>query len=145
MSAIATFTKLPIQTLGSLAADYDRILETQGVEVADYGWSGWVMATVLAYLDEQEISLTEEYGELSTALSESTEATVIILTARLKELYRSRLAESSFSVDALRDYYNAFNESSEPGAGQPMLDGIKCLRESLDALDSESVVVVGIG
>ena len=55
MSAIASFTKLPKSALEGLrealasGTDYDY-LRANGREVAEYRWSGYVLATLLPYL-----------------------------------------------------------------------------------------------
>src|SRR5881227_1940582 len=73
MSAIATFTKIPPLAIPGLweAAmpvksglfrapknNFGEYLETYGTEVADYPWSGYVLATLLVYLaDEHAVDL----------------------------------------------------------------------------------------
>ena len=104
-----------------------------------------MLNTVLVYSEEQGIDLTDQHKELSDAIYESTETSAIILTVQHKDTFLSRLGEANFSLEALRDYYNEFNECSEAGAGQPMVDAIGCLRQSLEALDADSVIVLGIG
>ena len=81
MSAIASFIKLPktaIEGLRQVALPRKRLfgkprdsyldyLYRHGQDVADYQWSGFILATLLPYLEEQhQITLMKsEYDELS--------------------------------------------------------------------------------
>ncbi len=76
MSAIASFIKLPKSALEGLrkasTGGTDRnYLSTNGREVAEYRWSGDVLATLLPYLEEKhQIDLMKsEYGELAAFLT----------------------------------------------------------------------------
>lgn len=42
------------------------------------------------------------------------------------------------------EYFREFNETDDPDAGKWMLDGIRAFRQSLSALDEDSVIVFGI-
>jgi len=150
MSALASFIKLPKSSLDGLRrataqGGFDRFLQQHGRPVADYEWSGFMLATLLPYLDEHQIRLMKsEYDELATFLSQSLQATCFIFTDAHRQQYVARLAPDSFSEEKLQDYYNEFNATEEPGSGQPMLDGIRALRQSLSALDESSVIVFSI-
>ena len=85
-----------------------------------------------------------DYDELSRYLCQARRATVFILTHEHRTAYTSKLAREP-SEQTLRDYYNVFNETTEPDAGEPMLDGIRVIRQSLDQTDESSVVVLIIG
>jgi hypothetical protein len=61
---------------------------------------------------------------------------------RLK--YADRLDAAKFSEEQLRDYYNEFNETAEPGIGKPMIEGIKAFQQALRSIDQSSVVVLSI-
>jgi hypothetical protein len=147
MSAIASFTKLPKSSLDGLRkattqGSFDTFLQQHGKSVADYEWSGFILATLLPYLDEQQIRLMKsEYDELATFLSQTLQATCFIFTDAHRAAYADRLAPESFSEQKLCDYYNEFNASAEPDAGQPMRDGIRAFRQSLSALDGDSMIV----
>ena len=114
--------------------------------MASYDWSGYVLATLLPYLDEQGIDLIKsEYDDLSRFLSEKRESTCFILTNAQKEKYVGQLESASFGEDALRDYYNEFNATEESEIGKAMLDGITSIRESLESIDDSSIVLLNIG
>ena len=150
MSAIASFTKLPRTSLSGLCeaatqGGFETFLRQQGKPVANYKWSGYVLATLLPYLDEHQIQLMKsEHDDISTFLSQTLQATCFIFTDSHRQVYASRLAPESFSEAALRDYYNDFNATDEFDAGKSMLDGIRALRQSLSALDGDSVIVFSI-
>jgi hypothetical protein len=146
MSAIASFIKLPAAAAEELRMDYDQCVEERGQEVADYGWSGYVLATLLPYLQEHDIDLMHSsYDALATRLCQAREATVFIFTPAHREAYLPKLSPAQFSGDELRDYFNEFNGCTEPEMGQAMLDGIAALQESLASLDADSIVLLTIG
>ena len=160
MSAIASFTRIAQVDLeglrdaavprknwrGRATDEYPAYLAAHGTEVATYAWSGYVLATLLPFLQEQGIDLMEsEYDDLATHISSERRISCFILTEPHRAAYLEKLAPDGFTVDALRDYYNEFNECSDPEAGLPMLEGIAALRQSLESLDDQSVVVVAIG
>jgi hypothetical protein len=160
MSAIASFIKLPKTALdglrdaaipkkrlfGSPHDTYHDYLRQHGQEVADYKWSGYVLATLLVCLQEQhQIDLMHsEYDQLSTFLTKSRGNTHFIFTDSHKQAYLPKL-DGGFSEQSLCDYYNKFNGSAETEAGKPMLDGVCAFRQSVSTLDEGSVVVFGIG
>jgi hypothetical protein len=69
-----------------------------------------------------------------------------VLTISLKKNFLPQLLPESFTEEALRDYYNEFNATNEPPeVGKAMLDGVRALRESLQSLDDDSIVLLSIG
>ena len=160
MSAIASFIKLPKTALGGLREtaipkkrlfgsprdNYPDYLRQHGQPVADYKWSGFVLATLLVYLQkQQQIDLMHsDFDELSTFLSKSRGATHFIFTNAHKQAFLAKL-DGEFSEQVLCAYYNEFNGSAETEAGKPMLDGIRAARQSLSALDDSLVILFSIG
>jgi hypothetical protein len=160
MSAIAGFIKLPKTAIEALckAAPKKRLfaapcdtyydyLRQNGQVVAEYRWSGYVLATLLPYLEEKhQIDLMKsEYDALATTLSTARRATHFVFTNELKSKYLDKLDTLSVSEDELRNYYNEFNTANESAAGKPMLDGVKTLREALSRVDDSSVILFIIG
>lgn len=159
MSAIASFIKLPKTALDGLRQvavpkkrlfgkprdGYLNYLQRHGQRVADYQWSGYVLGTLLPYLGEQHhITLMDsEYGELGQFLTDSRNATHFIFTDAHKRAFLTKL-EGQFSEQAMGEYFREFNETDDPDAGKWMLDGIRAFRQSLSALDEDSVIVFGI-
>lgn len=109
MSAIASFVKLPktaLEGLRQVAVPKKRLfgtprdryldyLQQHGQQVADYQWSGFVLATLLPYLEEQhQITLMDsEYDELGNFLTDSRKATHFIFT-----MFTSRHFSRSWTV-----------------------------------------------
>lgn len=146
MSAIADFIRLPATAVEQLRSNYDQTLQRLGQPAASYEWSGYVLATLLSYLDEHDINLMKSpYDALTTELCQSRGATIFIFTPAHKDAYLSRLSPEQYSADELRDYFNDFNASDEAEIGQAMLDGIASIRDSLASLDADSVIVFSIG
>lgn len=146
MSAIASFIKFPIDAVEELRNDYDQCVQDQGVEVADYGWSGYVLGTLLSYLQDNDIDLMESpYGALASDLCETRGASVSFFTPAHKAAYLAKLSPAQFSSEELRDYFNEFNACNEPEIGEAMLDGIDSIQKSLASLDEKSVILFTIG
>ena len=120
-------------------------LKQHGRVVANYEWSGYVLATLVVYLEkERSVDLMKsEFDELSSFLSEARAGTYFIFTDSHKAFLPQ--LEAEFSEQELCDYYNKFNATEEPDAGVPMVDGVRAFRDSLSTVDSASVVVLGIG
>ncbi len=112
MSAIASFIKVPKSALKGLrnavasGTDYDY-LQSNGQQVAGYGWSGYVLATLLPYLQEKhQIDLMKaEYDDIAASLTAATGATHFIFTPSQKAAFLNRLDTALFSEEELRDYF----------------------------------------
>ena len=151
MSAIASFIKLPKSALEGLrdaaagGTDHDY-LRVNGRDVAEYRWSGYVLATLLPYLEEKhQIDLMKsEYDELAAFLTNTTGATHFIFTPGQRGAFLNRLQPRSFSEEEMRQYFNEFNATNEQEIGRAMLDGVSALRESLGQIEDTSVVVFSI-
>jgi hypothetical protein len=151
MSAIASFVKLPKSALEGLrnaaagGTDHDY-LSANGREVAEYRWSGYVLATLLPYLEEKhQIDLMKsEYDELAAFLTSTTGATHFIFTPSQRTAFLNRLEPRAFSGEAMRQYFNEFNATNEREIERAMLDGVSALHESLGQIEDSSVVVFSI-
>jgi hypothetical protein len=161
MSAIGSFILLPKSSLDGLRGAakprkrlfgapkdiyWDYLRET-GREVADYDWSGYVLATLLEWLkDQRQTDLrSSEHGELAKYLSSERHSMHCIFSKQHKDSYLEKLDPSGVSIEELCDYYNEFNETNEPDAGLPMIDGLRALHQSLSEIDDASVVLLIVG
>jgi len=146
MSTVAEFIRLAATAVEQLSTDYDSTVQQHGLAAARFNWSGYVLATLLPYLEEHGIDLMQSpYEALTTQLSRTRGATIFIFTPAHKSAYSDRLSPAQFSADDLRDYFNEFNETDEAEIGQAMLDGITSIRQSLAGLDADSVILFSIG
>ena len=139
MSAIASFIRLPKASLdefrqATAQGGYDRFLRQHGEKAADYQWSGFVLATLLPYLEErhQVRLMKSEHDALATFLTQNRRATHFIFTDAHRHAYLDRLAPESFSESELCAYYNEFSASGESEAGRPMLDEISSVAAKSD-------------
>jgi hypothetical protein len=146
MSAIATAILVRRSDLERVATGSDHGAVEQARTIGDYRWSGYVLATLLPYLEEhRNIDLMKsEFDALSTRLSKERHATHFILTDSHTR-WLADLDAEKFSEVELRDYFNEFNESNEDGVGRAMLDGIRFIRGALAEIDAESAVILRIG
>lgn len=125
---------------------YFDVLGSRGTKLTAYDWSGYFFATLLPYLDEKGIHIMKsEFDELSTFLTDARCATTFILTDQHKRDYLTKLDPKDYDKDTLRKYYEEFNETEEPEAGQAMLDAITVLQENLRQLEPSKVIILGIG
>jgi gluconate kinase len=112
----------------------------------EYGWSGYVLATLLPYLDEQGIDLMHsDHDEVASTLSKTRAGSVLVLTSDHRERYLARLDPSEFDGAVLRRYYEESNETAAEGVDYAMLDGIAFFRDTLAPLESTIVAVLIIG
>jgi gluconate kinase len=112
----------------------------------EYGWSGYVLATLLPYLHEQGIDLMHsDHDEVVSTLSKTRAGSVLVLTSDHRERYLARLDPSAFDGAVLRRYYEESNETAAEGVEYAMLDGIAFFRDTLATLESAIVAVFIIG
>ena len=131
---------------GGTRDGYHDYLGSHGHEVAQYGWSGYVLATLVRYLDEQGIDLLHSgHDQVASTIAQTREGSVFVLTSDHRERYLARLDPSAFDGAALRRYYEEFNEPAAEGVDYAMLDGIAFFRDTLAPLQSTIVAVFIIG
>jgi hypothetical protein len=122
------------------------VLRSQTITRIEYGWSGNVLVTLLAYLDEQGIDLMHsDHDQLASTISQTRESSVFVLTSDHRERFVARLDPSRFDGAVLRGYYEEFNEMTAEGVDYAMLDGIAFLRDTLAPLQSTLVAIFIIG
>jgi len=123
---------------------YWDYLRANGRPIADYPWSGYLLATVLEWLQEKHgIDLmTSSEDELANLLNTARGATHFVLPVEHRIAYLERLDPSAFSAEAFRGYYNAFHETDETDLGTSMEDGIGLLRRLLTAVDENSLAIL---
>jgi hypothetical protein len=122
------------------------VLGRQTITHIDYGWSGYVLATLLPYLDEQGIDLMHsDHDEVASTISQTREGSVFVLTSDHRERYLARLDPSAFDGAVLRRYYEEFNETAAEGVDAATLDAIAFFRDTLAPLQSAIVAVLIIG
>jgi len=111
----------------------------------EYSWSGYVLVSLLHYLDEQGIDLMHsDQDQVGSTISETRESSVFVLTSDHRERYLACLDPSAFDGAVLRRYYEERNELSADGVEYAMLDGIAFVRDTLAPLQSEKVAVLVI-
>jgi hypothetical protein len=122
------------------------VLGRETITRIEYAWSGYVLATLLPYLDKQGIDLLHsDHDEAASTLSQTRQGPVFVLTTDHRERYLARLDPSQFDGAVLRRYYEEFNETAAEGVDYAMLDGIAFLRDTLAPLESALVALLIIG
>jgi hypothetical protein len=123
---------------------YWDYLRANGWPIADYRWSGYVLATVLEWLQEKHgIDLmTSSEDDLANLLNKARGATHFVLPVEHRMTYLERLDPAAFSADEFRGYYNAFHETDEKDLGTSMQDGIAMLKQLLSAVDENSLALL---
>jgi gluconate kinase len=126
--------------------EFCDVLGRETITRIEYAWSGDVLATLLPYLDERGIDLMHsDHHEVASAISQTREGSVFILTSGHRQRYLVRLDPSAFDGIVLRRYYEEFNETAAEGVDYAMLDGIAFFRDTLAPLESAIVAVLIIG
>ena len=89
------------------------VLSRETITRIEYAWSGYVLVTLLPYLDEQGIDLLHsDHDEVALTLPQTREGSVFVLTSDHRERYLARLDPSQFDGAVLRRYYEEFNETA---------------------------------
>jgi hypothetical protein len=126
--------------------EFGDVLGRETITRIEYSWSGYVLATLLPYLDEQGIDLLHsDHDEAASTLSQTREGSVFVLTSDHRERYLTRLDPTEFDGAMLRRYYEEFNETAAAGVDYALLDGIAFFRDTLAPLESALVAVLIIG
>jgi hypothetical protein len=142
-SFVVSESALP--TVQAAASPWD-VLGREAVTRFEYSWSGDVLTTLLACLDEQGIDLVHsDRDEVATAISESRGGTAFVLTSDHRERYEARLDPSAFDGAVLRRFYEELNQTTAEGVEYALLDGVAFFRDTLAPLESASVAVLVIG
>ncbi|OWA37678.1 hypothetical protein B9G55_06425 [Saccharibacillus sp. O16] len=154
MSMLTEFRAIPVARLDELErrAESDRedgefytFLERNSRELLEYNGSGYIYATLLEYLAEQDIDLEEsEYDQLAVKLSMTKYAFCTALTVSHKRNYLDQLNPEHFDAEELGEYYNEFNGTSDDPeeVGQDMREALRVLHANVSQIDSESVVLL---
>jgi hypothetical protein len=122
------------------------VLGRETITRFEYAWSGSVLAKLLTYLDEQGIDLMHsDHDEVASAISQTREGSIFVLTSDHRERYVARLDPSAFDGAVLRRYYEELNETAAEGVEYAMLDGIAFFRDTLEPLESAIVAVFIVG
>jgi gluconate kinase len=128
------------------AEEFWDVLGRETITRIEYGWSGYALATLLRYLDEQGIELMHSvHDQVASTISQIREGSVFVLTSDHRERYLARLDPSAFDGAVLRSYYEESNEMAAEGVDYAMLDGIAFFRDTLAPLQSTIVAVFIIG
>jgi hypothetical protein len=86
-----------------------------------------------------------DHDEVASAISQSREGSVFVLTTDHRERYLVRLDPSAFDGAVLRRYYEQLSETAAAGVEYAMLDGIAFLRDTLAPLEAGIAAVLIIG
>jgi hypothetical protein len=159
MSSIASAALVPLIALGRLreAAQpksrffgpprdaFPELIRDVGEALPDYDGQGFVLATLLAYLQDQQINLlTSDHSQLAEYLARERHATFVVLTEQHRAAALARLDPAAYDAAVLERYYEEFVEHSAPGAGVAMLEGVAFLRATLAAVKPGTVALVTI-
>ena len=130
------------EPLRGTSDEFWDVLGRETITRFEYAWSGYVLAALLSYLDEQGIDLLHsDHDEAASTLSQTREGSVFVLTSDHRERYLARLDPSAFDGAVLRRYYEEFNEMTAEGVDYAMLDGIAFFRDTLAPLQPAIVAV----
>jgi hypothetical protein len=136
----------PRKRIRGASDEFWDVLGRETITRIEYAWAGSILATLLPYLDEQGIDLLHsDHDEVASAISQTREGSVLVLTSDQRERYSARLDPSRFDGAVLRRYYEELNETAAEDVDNAMLDGIAFFRDTLAPLDSAIVAVCTIG
>lgn len=143
VSAIASCYVVSSSVPAQLVADpgeWKRLLTS--AHKLDYPWSGYVIATLVPYLDEHGVDLGG--SELAMPLTNASGMSCIVLTHD-HQRFLDKLDPASHDRGALRAYYEEFTGAPADGVDDAMVDGIRFLRDAITALTDHTIGLVVIG
>jgi hypothetical protein len=136
----------PAQRIDRGADEFWAVLGREAVARIEYSWSGYALATLLRYLEEQGIDLMHsDHDQTASTISQTREGSVFVFTSDHRERYLARLDPSAFDGAVLQSFYEELNETAAAGVEYAMLDGIAFFRDSLEPLQPTIVAVFVIG
>jgi hypothetical protein len=125
----------PAQRIDQGADEFWAVLSREAITRIEYSWSGYAVATLLRYLEEQGIHLMHsDHDQIASTISQTRPSSVFVFTSDQRERYLARLDPSTFDGAALRSFYEESNELAADGVDYAMLDGIAFLRDTLEPL-----------
>ena len=143
MSAIGTAYIVPRDMVAAfLAGRCNWSTLVAGADRVKYGYSGWVLGTLDAYLDAQGIALGT--SSANEALNQRREVACMALEPSHRR-YLERLVPERFDSSALRAFYETFTETQAEGVEAAMLAGIQFYADTLARLPDDSVAIVEVG
>jgi hypothetical protein len=136
----------PRKRIRATSDEFWDVLGRETITRVDYAWSGYVLATLLPYLEEQGIDLMHsDHDEVASTISKTRGGSVFVLTSDHRERYLARLDPTAFDGAVLRRHYEEFNETAAEGVEYAMLDGIAFFRDTLAPLEPAIAAVFIIG
>jgi CHAD domain-containing protein len=142
MSALGIVYFVDPQKLGRVRSVDDWTTLVAGADTVTYKASGWLLATLLPYLEERGVNLMN--GPDTMALCDMLGCSCFALTSSHRGLI-DQLDPARYEPKQLRRYYEEFNETSGAGAEEALLEGIRFLREALERLPDDKVGVLVVG
>jgi hypothetical protein len=119
------------------------VVGRETVEHLSYPWPGYILATLLSYLDERGIDLLHsEHDEDGEYISGARNGSIFVLTPSQRDLYVERLNPEEFDGEELRRYYEEFTETEAEGVEEPMVAGVLFLRDMLAVLRDGTVALL---
>ncbi len=167
MSQIASFYSIEANKLGKLKEvaevkfekrwfrkvrvdNFYDYLAANSEQLKPYNWSGYIMFTLLVYLEEGEPAKSinfrnSPYAAIAKYLTDIRDTTFVILTEDHKKKYLQALQPVNFKQDELAEYCKEFGQEDFPEAGQAMMEALEVLRYNLTEAEKDKVVLLIIG
>lgn len=158
MSAVASFFLLPVESLPILREmskrpigvddPYWGFLRLNGTEFT-YDYSGWLVVTLLCYLEEHHgVELRKSgHDDLAMELTIARHSTQYFLTSDHRDRCQTIMNPDAYDEKELGQYYNDFNQSGDAVlvVGRRMKEAIRVLRDCLAKIDNSTVVLAVVG
>lgn len=159
MSSVASAFVVPVQSLqdvansavprktwlGGARDEFRNTLASRGAALPDYAAQGYVLATLLCFLEDRGFQLmNSDHDALAAEIGAARKAAYFVITDSHRARFLEALRDSSFEREDLRKYYEEFNEVQAPGVEEAMLEGVSFIVNSLSATSTENVVLLEI-
>jgi hypothetical protein len=126
-------------------ADAARVLERSGEVVARTEWEAYTAVVLAEWLDARGVPLDvpKDLRPMVRKVGSEQDLPLLVVSGEHRR-YADALAGLHPSAPELRTFYERFSGEAPDDAGRAMLDWLRVVRHSLDAVDEDHVVVIPV-
>jgi hypothetical protein len=130
--------------------NFYKYLYANSQELRLYDWSGYIMFSLLVYLEDGEPAKSinfrnSPYAAIAKYLTNIRDTTFVILTEDHKKKYLQALHPANFKQDELAEYFTDLGQEDFMKAGKAMMEALEVLRQNLTKAEKDKVVLLIIG
>lgn len=124
--------------------NYWDYLNANSKKLKSFGWSGYIFANLLIFLEEKKgIDLLKgKHDDIANSIVDKRQNSTIILTFDHKQKYLTGLSPDKYTIEELIEFNKDFSEEDDPELAKAEIEGIRTLQDSLSLLTDENQVIL---